>query len=236
MKPTPRPGDPLRATSSAGRPPWRSDLPPATPLPGMPLPARLPALLRKRSRARADGDLRFRVQAVRERKGFTFVEVILAVVVVAAVLGGLLGWLQQTTGDAGRSIHYLRAFELGQEMLDWVLSTPLDEARRKALERLGGSLVDAQTGRSRPVPAGSTRDWPVGPQELAYPADYAPCFFHRHLRIEPVAGRPTLFEVTVEVSWNEGRPPATIESVGGTPDRMRRIVLSTLVHDGSPTR
>jgi prepilin-type N-terminal cleavage/methylation domain-containing protein len=168
--------------------------------------------------------------------GFTFLEVIVVIVVVGALLGSLLGWLRQATVDTDRDIHYLRALELGQEMIDWVNASPLDAPGRQALLAAAGSLVDAQTGRSRPVPAAATREWPADPAELVYPAAYEACFYHRTLRIEPVAGRPALFEVTVEVAWNEGTPPAAIEAVGGPPDRMRKIVLSTLVYDGSPTR
>ncbi|HNW36147.1 MAG TPA: prepilin-type N-terminal cleavage/methylation domain-containing protein [Candidatus Ozemobacteraceae bacterium] len=168
-------------------------------------------------------------------RGFTFMEILVAVTVFASVSGALLGLMRETTADTGKAIYYLRALELGQETIDWMVSAPLDAARRKALEGMGGSIVDAGSGKGAAIPVGSSRDWPVALRELTYPDAYGQAYFYRTLQIEPVSGRPNLFEVNVEISWNEGAPPAVIESPGGNPDRMRKIVLSTLVYDETPS-
>jgi len=165
------------------------------------------------------------------RRAFTFLEVLVSVTVFAGVIGALLGLMRETTADTGKAIHYLRALELGQEAIDWVVSAPLDAVRRKALEGMGGSLVDAGTGRGVAIPLGSARGFPDAAKELKYSESYNNAWFYRSIRVDPVPGRPCLYEIQVEVAWNEGVVPAVIESAGGMPDRMRKISLSTLVFD-----
>lgn len=168
---------------------------------------------------------------MKAQSGFTFLEILVAAAVMAATLGAFLGLMRETTGDTGKAIFYLRALELGQETIDWAVSGPLDPARRKALEGMSGSLVDAGTGKGVAVSLGANRDWPAAPRELTYPDSYIQAYFYRAVNVQAVPGRSNLYEVTVEIAWNEGVPPDAIESPGGTPDRMRKIVLSTLAYD-----
>ena len=99
---------------------------------------------------------------MKARRGFTFLEILVAVAVMAATLGAFLGLMRETTDDTGKAIFYLRALELGQETIDWAVSAPLDSARRKALEGMSGSLVDAGTGKGVAVPLGATTGFMLG--------------------------------------------------------------------------
>ncbi|MFZ2957193.1 MAG: hypothetical protein WA705_09905 [Candidatus Ozemobacteraceae bacterium] len=167
--------------------------------------------------------------------GTTFIEIISAMVFLAIFLGGIFGFLREINVGTGQASAYLRAFELAQEAMTWVGTTPLDAERRKALKGMAGSVHEPQPGRGAAVAIGNHKSFPVTPGEISYPEAYDPYYFYRTIDIEPVPGKNGLFEITVTVSWNEGTPPSVIEPVSGSqPERMKKIVLSTLAAEEPP--
>ena len=97
-------------------------------------------------------------------RGFSFVELVIAVAVAAILLGALLWWMARTREGGSRAIEYLRALEIAHESLEWIQATPLTPAGRRSLEAQSGSLVDAGTGRGIAL---NTRANPVWPETKA---------------------------------------------------------------------
>ncbi|NLI76466.1 MAG: type II secretion system protein [Candidatus Riflebacteria bacterium] len=170
------------------------------------------------------------------RRGFSLLEVVVAIGVVFTLAAALFTAMGRTRADTRLAVDHLRALEIAQETIDWVLAARLDARGLQALRGQTGSLLDPATGRGVPLPEAVTGLFgrPPDVPPLCLPAQYDSAFFHRTLDLTPLPGddgRTFLYRVTVTVAWNEGKAPRQIESVSGPPDRMKSISLSTLVAD-----
>lgn len=169
---------------------------------------------------------------VKTNRGMSFIEVLLATVIASLLFSSIIWFVSSTRVATDKSTNYLRALQLAQETIDWVHALEFSDISEDKLSLLEGSLVDSQTGHSV-VFCRSTVDG----KELvmAYPDDYCKAYFYRKIVLEKQSdvkpfGR-LLKKVSVHVYWNEGQIPAQLDSLSGEPDRMRKIMLSTLLFD-----
>lgn len=175
------------------------------------------------------------------RRGFSFVEILMAVVVVT-IMGIPVMWLLSSSrAETSRAINYLRALEIGHETIEWVQnlsvrspdfgSFPQNESR---------SLSGSSPGEMVTYDLGQNPKWQARmAKSLSYPKQYYPPYFFREIQIEDAVSpldknansthASFLKRVVVTVSWNEGKVPLKIDR----PDRMRKIVLTTLILDDS---
>lgn len=157
-----------------------------------------------------------------KKKGFTITEIVIAAAVFLSIFAALMLLNKSSRTDTSKSINYLRAMELAQEAIDFINSTPFSEATKDNFDFLSGLVSKVQLGQN-----GGART------EYSYPEDYAKCYYYRDITIDDISSIPNnkyLKKISVEVSWNEGKVPNQIEAIGGgKPDRMRRVVLSTVL-------
>jgi len=176
-----------------------------------------------------------------KRAGFGFVEIIIAVSVIAACAVPVFYMVNTTRTDTTKAINYLRAMELANEVIEWA-SASIVEAPDGSLpplsvrlSALNTSLINDMSGGLIPV------EVPVEPPDnpewagftlnrLSYSEQYNNAFFYREVTVEPVNRSyfesDLLQKVTVTVKWAEGRRPASLNLPG---DRDRQIELSFLV-------
>jgi hypothetical protein len=180
----------------------------------------------------------FRVLRVR---GFSLVEIIMAVVAVT-VMGVPIMWLLSSTRvETSRAINYLRALEIGYESIEWVQALAVDSPDFGTFSQdESRSLSGAKLGELVAYDVGQNPKWQaMMAKSLSYPEQYYSPYFFREIKIEDAVSpqektpkyshAPFLKRVVVTVSWNEGKVPAKIDR----PDRMRKIVLATLIFDDS---
>ena len=164
-----------------------------------------------------------------KRKAFTITEIVVATGIFSAVFIALYFLTTSSRTETAKSINYLRALQLAQETVDWINSTPFNKVTKSNLAFLEGSLVDPGTGNSVKIPVGNNAKSTGSP---TYPKEYSKCYFYRTIKIDDLSSSPVsrfLKKITVGIYWNEGRAPKKIEAVSGEPDRMRKLILSTLI-------
>jgi type II secretory pathway pseudopilin PulG len=170
---------------------------------------------------------------IMNKKGFTITEIVVATVIFVGLFTTLSLYLNSSRTETSKSINYMRAMQLAQETIDWVNSTPYEKIDNSPLSILNGSLVDAYTKKSVPIPVGENANNTVTNPE--YPEDYTKCYYYRTIKVDKLDSLPNgrfLKKVTVSVYWNESKvPKSLVTATSGEPDRMRKIVLSTLVFD-----
>ncbi|HEY9071172.1 MAG TPA: hypothetical protein VIV61_13020 [Candidatus Ozemobacteraceae bacterium] len=168
-----------------------------------------------------------------DRMGFTFVEIVIATGVALVFFAGLIHFASATGSETSRAENYLRALQIAQETIELVQSMPVGELTDAKLQIFEGSLVDSQTRQSVALPVHPESAWK--PVTKKYPEQYTKAYFYRKLRLEPLEGEAAngrfLRKLIVEVFWNEGRVPDKIDAIGGTPDRMRKLALATVLFD-----
>jgi type II secretory pathway pseudopilin PulG len=173
------------------------------------------------------------VNQSRRRQGFSFVEIIVGFAIAVVFFSGLLFFATSTRSETSKAERYLRALQIAQETIELVQATPFEKVVGGQLQIFEGSLVDPQTGRSAVLPVHPDAPWQ--PATRGYSDQYTKAYFYRRVRVDPVdpalPNARFLRKVTVEVFWNENKVPAHIEAVGGIPDRMRKLVLTTTIFD-----
>ena len=163
------------------------------------------------------------------RRGFSFAEIIVAIMVVTMLAVPLFYLVTSTRTDTSKAINYLRAMELANEIIEWANVIPFNKIM--TLENAGGTLVEDLGGTmsSVKIPVQNNGMWSNLATELQYSNQYPVAFFYRTIDVssitENVPWRDYVAKVTVTVSWNEGKKPDVLDS----PDRMRKITLYSLV-------
>ncbi len=166
---------------------------------------------------------------MRRHNGFTFAEIMVAVLVVSVLAIPLSYLVTSTRTDTSKAINYLRAMELANEVIEWANVVPFDKI--KTLENAGGSLVEDMGGNLQSVklPVTANGMWAGLATQIQYSEQYPTAFFYRQITVgsitQSVPWRDYVAKVTVTVSWNEGKKPDVLD----TPDRMRKITLYALV-------
>lgn len=168
-------------------------------------------------------------------RGFSFIEIIIALTVSVVFFAGLIYFASTTRVETSKAGNYLRALQIAQETIELVQSTPIAELTGNKLQIFEGSLINPATGKSVGIPVHPGSAWQ--PATKAYPEQYNNAFFYRKVRVEPVDGSVAnarfMRKVSVDIYWNEGKVPDKIDSIGDEPDRMRKLSLATLIFDES---
>lgn len=165
------------------------------------------------------------------RKAFTVTEIVVASSIFIVIFFALSLLTTTSRTETSKSINYLRALELAQEAVDWVNAAPFDQVNDNNLELLRGSLVSASDNQSVKIPVGNNAS-SGGVQEPHYPNDYNRCYYYRTVEIEPLNGVPNnrfLKKIVIKIFWNEGKAPNQLEPASGEPDRMNKLILSTII-------
>ena len=173
--------------------------------------------------------------AAQLRRGFSFIEIVVAISVSLVFFGGLIYFASTTRAETSKAVNYLRALQIAQETIELVQSMPLADAMQSGVQIFEGSLIDPQTGKSVKIPFHSSSGWQ--PQTKTYPDQYNNAWFYRKVRIDPVpagiANARFMRKISVDVYWNESKTPERIDSIDAEPDRMRKLSLATLIFDES---
>lgn len=173
--------------------------------------------------------------------GFGFVEIIIAVSLVAACAVPVFYMVNTTRTDTTKAINYLRAMELANEVIEWASASVVETTDGSLpplsvrLSALNTSLINDMAGGLVPVEVAV--EAPENPEwrgfaldKLSYSEQYNNAFFYREVTVAPVDRSyfesDLLQKVTVTVKWCEGRRPASLNVPG---DRDRQIELSFLV-------
>lgn len=166
-----------------------------------------------------------------DKRAFTIAEITVATAVLILMFASLMLVNTSSRAETSQSINYLRALQLAQEAIDWINSAPFSEVTESRISFLEGSLVDPSSGNSIKMPVGENAKNSIDSPQ--YPDDYSKCYFYRTIQIEDlkdeVPNGRFLKKVTVGIYWNEGKVPKKIESTSNEPDRMRKLMLSTII-------
>ncbi|OQA05517.1 MAG: hypothetical protein BWY66_02439 [bacterium ADurb.Bin374] len=178
---------------------------------------------------------------MRARKGFGFVEIIVATLIAAVCSIPIIMMVSSSRSETSKAINYLRAMELANEALEWAMIATDTANLDTNLSGCGGSLI-VDVGGGTLGPADVDTIDPLNPKwdadgiisrDIGYSDQYNTAYFLRSISVVPVTsgmGAGYMSEVRVEVKWNEGRAPTNLMDPAG--DRMRKITLTTLVtHD-----
>lgn len=170
-----------------------------------------------------------------KQKGFSFVEIIVALTVSIVFFGGLIYFVSTTRVQTSKAGNYLRALQIAQETIELIQSTPIADITQSKMQIFEGSLINPQTSKSINIPFNKDSVWQ--PQTRTYPEQYNNAYFYRKILLDPIdttiANARFMRKVSVEVYWNEGKVPDKIDSIGAEPDRMRKLSLATIIFDES---
>lgn len=181
-----------------------------------------------------------RLARYQPRRAIGFVEIMVAILIAAAC--GVPIYLSVTSSrtETSKAINYLRAMELANEVIEWANVTPFDKLTDAMLSAHTQSLVVPQGTMLCPESIKTVdpenAQWKTDgltATAISYPEQYNKAFYFRSVSILPIdvpglIASDLLKQVTVEVSWNEGKTPAN-PNVGN--DRMRKVTLSTLIYN-----
>ncbi len=169
------------------------------------------------------------------RRGFTFAEIIVAVLIAAMCAAPIVYMTMSSRKETSKAINYLRALELANEAIEWASLSSFEELEK--LQNGQGSLQEQSGSGFTPVKVNlkppENQDWvteEVVADQIRYSEQYLNAFFFREVAVEEIgAGNGIdaghLKKVTVTVLWNEGQVPEQLFDA----KRMRKITLSTLV-------
>ena len=173
--------------------------------------------------------------------GFGFVEVLIAILIVAACAVPVIYMVTSARGDTTRAINYLRAVELANEAIEWVSSARYSQINSTTLAALSETLANDTSGTVEPaeiaVNAPANTAWQsddFAAEELKYSEQYNNAFFYREMEVETVdgsyLGSDLLKKVTVTVKWSEGKRPSNLNV---SDNRNRQVQMSVLVLNDS---
>lgn len=169
------------------------------------------------------------------RRGFSFVEIIVAALVSVIFFTSLIYFASRTRTQTANAGNYLKALQIVQETIELIQSMPVSDNLKKNAQIFDGSLIDPSTGKSVRIPFHQFSAWQ--PMTKTYPESYEKSYFYRKVRVQKVEssipGAKFLTKIAVDVYWNEGKKPAKIDTLGSEPDRMRKISMATIVFDES---
>ena len=171
------------------------------------------------------------------RMGMGFVEVLIAVLVVSACAVPVIYMVTSSRTDTSKAIHYLRAVELANEVIEWASLAEFSQIDDSTFSAFCGSMVEESGGGLTPVKlAVSPTTHPVWSKDalmagaLQYSEQYNNAWFFREVEISEVNDsylQPGLLKkVTVRVKWSEAHRPANINL---SDDRNRQVELSVLL-------
>jgi hypothetical protein len=178
-----------------------------------------------------------KLQASKIRQGIGFVEVLVAVLVVAASAVPVVYMVTSSRTDTSKAINYLRAVELANEVIEWAQSVKFEDLNDITFSSSVGTLVEDSSGALLPGFVGAVppenQNWTsanFAMTNFKYSEQYGNAFFWREVEFEDINGA-TYFNdgmikrMTVRVKWNEGEPPASHY----TSERDRQVELSVLL-------
>jgi hypothetical protein len=163
---------------------------------------------------------------VSRRHAFGFAEIMIAVLVCTVAAYPIITMVTATRTETTKAINYLRALELANEIIDLANVVPF---------HLLQSFAGVYSKSLKPLPIREPQgDFVVQfqPTQIEYSPDYGKCFYYRDITIESVPGVEHgrfLQKLRVSVEWNEGKPPQNEEDNTGPNQRMRKVVLETLL-------
>lgn len=166
-------------------------------------------------------------------RGFSFVEIVIATGLAVVLFSSIIWLITSTRVETSKSINYLRALQLAQETIDWLQTIPGDQLTPDIVQTFEGSLVDPQSEKSAKIEV-NKREGNSG-EQFRYPENYCAAWFYRKVSLEKIdqkiPGARFLRKATVQIFWNEGKRPTTLEPLSGNPDRMRKISMSVVLFD-----
>ncbi|MBF0502143.1 MAG: hypothetical protein HQM09_18530 [Candidatus Riflebacteria bacterium] len=170
---------------------------------------------------------------MRHNRGFGFVEVVMAAVVMAGCAVPILWLMSSARMETSKAINYLRAVEMANETIEWASVIPFEDlsGNNKDLSGLEGAYSDSIFD-NKLLHTGSNPAWTQVPlaNDLTYSDQYDNAFFFREIKIDDPPQpnfKGFVKKITVTISWNEGHPPQISNS--NSPPRMRKIELSCLL-------
>lgn len=177
-----------------------------------------------------------KLKELKAQRGIGFVEVLIAVLIVAASAIPVLYMVTSSRTDTSRAINYLRAVELANEVIEWGQSMRYEDLNVASFSSFVGSLADDSSGSLLPFPVGvaapANPNWSADlmAQNLMYSEQYGNAYFFRQVEFEDIPGSINLNDgmlkkMTVRVKWNEASVPGNIIN----PERDRQVELSVLL-------
>lgn len=169
--------------------------------------------------------------------GFSFVEVLVAVVIIAACAVPVVYMVTSARTDTSKAINYLRAMELANEVIEWAQISRFGMVDEGVFSGITGpvTLDDGGTLKAAKIAVGPSdyESWNTDnliANELQYSEQYNNAFFYRNVKIEDITDSiisdNMLKKVVVTVKWCEGtRPPNPNIDEG----RTRQVQLSVLL-------
>ena len=170
------------------------------------------------------------------RRAMGFVEVLIAVLVVSACAVPVIYMVTSSRTDTSKAIHYLRAVELANEVIEWASVAEFSQIDESTLSAFCGSMVE-ESGTLAPVKVAvgspSHPNWNkdgLMAESLQYSEQYNNAWFFREVEVSEVNDSYLLSgllkKVTVRVKWSEAHRPANINLPD---DRNRQVELSVLL-------
>ncbi len=175
---------------------------------------------------------------LKAQRGIGFVEVLIAVLIVAASAIPVLYMVTSSRTDTSKAINYLRAVELANEVIEWGQSVRFEDLNGSNFSSSVGTLADDSSGSVMPVPVGVAPPgnllWSADnfmAKNLKYSEQYGNAYFFRQVEFEDIPGTfnfndGMLKKMTVRVKWNEASVPGNISM---NPKRDRQVELSVLL-------
>lgn len=173
----------------------------------------------------------------KSRIGLSLVEVLIAVLVVAACAVPVVYMVTSARTDTSKAINYLRAMELANEAIEWASVARFSKVDSSVFSGLAGPITEADGSGLKPaniaVAAPANQVWSADDltaSALQYSEQYNNAFFFREIEIKdvssPLVSPGLLKKVTVTVKWSEGYRPANPNLPG---DRSRQVQLAVLI-------
>ena len=169
-------------------------------------------------------------------RGLSFIEVLIAVLVVSACAIPIIYMVTSTRTDTSKAINYLRAVELANEALEWASVAKFSQID-SFVSGLNGPISVDIGGNLQPISiqtaAPANQVWAddgLVSTNLSYSEQYNNAFFFREIEVEDVSDAMfadnLIKKVTVTVKWCEGYRPAN----PNLPDeRSRKVELAVLI-------
>ncbi|GAB1355508.1 hypothetical protein MASR1M12_42520 [Erysipelotrichia bacterium] len=171
------------------------------------------------------------------RRAMGFVEVLIAVLVVAACAVPVVYMVTSSRTETSKAIHYLRAVELANEVIEWASVTEFSQLDNNAFSSVRGPLVEEDGAGFAPMKVLlAAPAHPVWNKDglmasvLQYSEQYNNAWFFREVEISDVSSgylqNDMLKKVTVRVKWSEAHRPANPNLPH---DRNRQVEMSVLL-------